>query len=70
MRTLSIGLVFVLLGMIGLIGSAIQISPLSTGFLTILVGLVMLLFGIQLTSISQNLDNFCHHLPLSNGVDI
>jgi len=54
---------FLLGGIIGLIGKAFQFSGFTLGSLTIFVGLVMLLLGIQLTEISPKLSNYSFTLP-------
>lgn len=56
---------FILGGIIGLIGKAFQLSGTTLGTLTIFVGLVMLLVGIQLTEISPKLAGFSLTLPSS-----
>lgn len=56
---------FILGGIIGLIGKAFQFSGFTLGSLTIFVGLVMLLLGIQLTEISPKLSGFSFTLPSS-----
>lgn len=52
-------------GILGVVGSAIQISGAMTGFLTIAVGLVMLLVGLQLIDIFPKISNFKFTLPKS-----
>lgn len=54
---------FVLGGIIGLVGKAFQLSGTTLGSLTIFVGLVMLLLGIQLTELSPKLSGFSFTLP-------
>lgn len=56
---------FILGGIIGLIGKAFQLSGTTLGALTIFVGLVMLIIGIQLTEISPKLAGFSFTLPSS-----
>lgn len=50
-------------GLLGSIGSIFQLSTLSLGILTIAVGLVMLLMGLQLTEIFPRLSNIRVTLP-------
>ena len=50
-------------GILGAAGSAFQLSSASTGFLTILVALVMLLLGLQLTDISPRINSWKLTLP-------
>lgn len=52
-------------GALGAAGSAFQLSSTSTGFLTILVALVMLLLGLQLTDISPRINSWKFTLPKS-----
>jgi len=54
---------FVLGGLIGLIGQAFQLSGTLLGALTIGVGLVMLLLGVQLTQLSPRLSSWAISLP-------
>ncbi len=54
---------FVLGGLIGLVGRAFQLSGTMLGALTIGVGIVMLLIGIQLTQLSPRLSSFTVSLP-------
>ncbi len=63
---------FLLGGLIGLIGKAFQLSSLTLGTLTIIVGLVMLILGLQLTEIFPRLSNGRLTLPpaLSNLLGI
>lgn len=56
---------FLLGGIIGLIGKAFQLSGPSLGTLTIIVGVVMLLVGLQLTELFPILSNFKLTLPTS-----
>lgn len=56
---------FVLGGLIGLIGQAFQLSGTLLGMLTIGVGAVMLLLGVQLTQLSPRLSSFGISLPAS-----
>lgn len=48
---------------IGIIGSFFQLSGFNLGLLTVIVSLIMLLMGIQLTGISPRLENFKLTLP-------
>lgn len=54
---------FILGGLIGMAGSFFQLSTTALGFLTIIVGLVMLLLGLQLTEISPKIRSFSFTLP-------
>lgn len=54
---------FVLGGVIGAIGSAFQMSLGVMGFLTIMIGLVMLVFGAQLTQLFPRLSNINITIP-------
>ncbi|MCL5794992.1 MAG: sulfite exporter TauE/SafE family protein [Patescibacteria group bacterium] len=54
---------FILGGLIGLIGKAFQFSGPTLGILTIIVGLVMLTVGLQLTELFPRLQNFSFTLP-------
>lgn len=54
---------FVLGGVIGLAGSIFQLSLSSLGYMTILVGGVMLVIGIKLTEISPKINKFNLTLP-------
>lgn len=54
---------FVLGGIIGLIGSAFQLSSTITGSLIVLVGLSMILLGLQLTNIFPRLSTISLTLP-------
>lgn len=54
---------FILGGMIGWLGSMLQISMTATGFLTILVGLSMLVLGAQLLDIFPRLSGWQFTLP-------
>jgi sulfite exporter TauE/SafE len=56
---------FILGGVIGLLGKAFQLSGPSLGFLTIIVGVVMLILGAQLTEIFPRLSNGGLTLPSS-----
>ncbi len=47
----------VLGGVIGLIGSALRLSPIFDGFLTVFVALVMFILGIQLLGVFPRLNN-------------
>lgn len=58
---------FLLGGVIGLLGNAFEFSSLSLGILTILVGIVMFIMGIQLTEISPKIASFSFSLPASLG---
>ncbi|HOX40866.1 MAG TPA: sulfite exporter TauE/SafE family protein [bacterium] len=58
---------FVFGGLIGLAGKAFQLSGPTLGFLTILVGLVMLVVGLQLTELSPKLAGISLTLPSSIG---
>ncbi len=55
----------VLGGILGLLGSAFRLSPLLTGLLTILVGLLMLGLGVQLIEVFPRSKNFKLTLPKS-----
>lgn len=52
-------------GLIGLLGNAFEFSGVSLGVLTMLVGLVMLIMGIQLTELSPKISSFSFSLPAS-----
>lgn len=54
---------FILGGLIGLIGKAFQFSGPTLGILTVIVGLVMLTVGLQLTELFPRLQNFSFTLP-------
>jgi len=54
---------FILGGIIGLIGSAFQLSSSVTGLLIVLVGLSMILLGLQLTNIFPRLSTISFTLP-------
>lgn len=54
---------FVLGGVIGLVGSFFQLSSTTLGILTILVGGVMLMLGMQLTNLFPRLSNVGFTLP-------
>ena len=56
---------FMLGGLIGLVGQAFQLSGTLLGALTIGVGLVMLLLGVQLTQLSPRLSSWAISLPAS-----
>ncbi len=49
--------------LLGMIGSAFQLSPSLSALLTVLVGLVMLLMGLQLTELMPRLNTFKLALP-------
>lgn len=50
-------------GLLGVIGSAIQLSPTVNGIITALVGIVMLLMGLQLINIFPRLSKYKLSLP-------
>lgn len=50
-------------GLIGLVGKAFQLSEPILGTLTIVIGIIMLLLGLQLTEISPRLANLSFSLP-------
>lgn len=54
---------FVLGGLIGLVGKAFQLSGTLLGILTIIIGIVMLVVGFQLTELFPRLSNFSFTLP-------
>jgi len=54
---------FILGGLIGLIGKALQLSNNGLGILTLLVGLFMLVLGLQLTEISPKISSISLSLP-------
>lgn len=54
---------FLLGGVIGLVGKAFQFSGTTLGFLTIIVGVVMLFLGFQLTELFPRLMNISITLP-------
>lgn len=56
---------FLLGGLIGILGSAFQLSGVSLGILTIIVGLVMIALGLQLTGIFPWLNTSSLTLPAS-----
>lgn len=56
---------FILGGLVGLLGKAFTFNGLPLGFLTIIVGLVMLLLGLQLTTIFPKLSAYKLMLPTS-----
>lgn len=58
-----IGSYFLLGGIIGLVGKAFQLSGPTLGILTILVGIVMLVMGLQLTELFPRLSNGGLTLP-------
>jgi len=58
-----IGSYFLLGGIIGLIGEAFQLSGTTLGLLTILVGVVMLIVGVQLTELFPIISNLSFSLP-------
>lgn len=56
---------FVLGGLIGILGKAFQLSGSTLGLLTMIVGLVMLTVGLQLTELFPRISNFSFTLPSS-----
>ncbi|MFA5184181.1 MAG: sulfite exporter TauE/SafE family protein [Patescibacteria group bacterium] len=58
---------FFLGGLLGLLGSAFQISPFFNGLLTILVGAVVLVLGLKLLDIAPALNRIDFALPKSWG---
>lgn len=54
---------FILGGVIGLVGSVLKISPLFWAILTMIVGVVMLLLGLQLTEAMPKISNWSLALP-------
>ena len=50
-------------GLIGFIGKVFQFSPATLGWMTIIVGIVMMTVGLQLTEISPRLSNVSFSLP-------
>ena len=56
---------FILGGLIGLIGKAFQFSGTTLGLFTIIVGIIMLLLGFQLTELFPRLKNVSFTLPSS-----
>lgn len=56
---------FVLGGLIGTIGSVLQVSPLFTGIMTIAIGVVMLFLGLQLTGLFPKLSTINISMPSS-----
>jgi len=50
-------------GLLGLLGTVFQFSPLANSILTILVGIVMLLMGLQLINVFPRLNKFKFSLP-------
>ncbi len=54
---------FILGGVIGLVGSVLKISPLVWAILTMIVGVVMLLLGLQLTEAMPKISNWSLALP-------
>jgi sulfite exporter TauE/SafE/copper chaperone CopZ len=54
-------------GVLGLIGKVFQFSVVANGILTIILGLVMLIMGLQLINIFPRLNNFKITLPKSIG---
>lgn len=50
-------------GLLGALGTVFQFSPLTNGLLTLLVGLVMLVMGLQLINIFPRLSKFKLSLP-------
>ncbi len=51
--------------LLGALGSVLQLSPFVTGVLTVLVGAVMLIMGLQLTNILPGISNWKLTLPKS-----
>jgi len=62
----------VLGGLFGLLGEKLVYSTSFTGYLTILVGLVMFYVGLNILNIVPNISRFGFHLPkkLSSGINI
>ncbi len=58
---------FILGGILGLLGSTFKLSPLLSGLLTFLVGLVILILGLKLLEIFPVLNKFEFSLPKSFG---
>jgi sulfite exporter TauE/SafE/copper chaperone CopZ len=58
---------FVLGGLLGLLGAFLQPTPLWMGIITIFVGLIMLLLGVQLLEISPRISRIHFTLPASVG---
>lgn len=50
-------------GLVGLVGSALQFNGITLGIMTIMVGLVMLTLGMQLTELFPRLSNISLTLP-------
>ncbi len=50
-------------GLLGVLGTVFQLSPLANGLLTLLVGVVMLVMGLQLINIFPRLNRFKLSLP-------
>lgn len=50
-------------GILGIIGGVFQLSPIANGILTLLVGIVMLVMGLQLINIFPRLSKFKLTLP-------
>ena len=65
-----IGGFMILGGLLGLIGSKINYSPSFTGYLTILISLVMVYVGLQVLGVVPNITKLGFHLPksLSGGI--
>lgn len=51
--------------LLGALGSVLQLSPFFTGILTVLVGVVMLIMGLQLTNVLPGLNQLRFTLPKS-----
>ncbi len=49
--------------LLGALGSVLQLSSFTTGFITVLVGAVMLIMGLQLTNIIPGINNWKLTLP-------
>ena len=49
--------------LLGALGSVLQLSSFATGFITVLVGAVMLIMGLQLTNIIPGINNWKLTLP-------
>ena len=49
--------------LLGTLGSVLQLSSFTTGFITVLVGAVMLIMGLQLTNIIPGINNWKLTLP-------
>lgn len=61
---------FILGGLLGLAGSAFKLSPLFNGFLTVFIGVVVLVLGLKLLDVSPALSKFDFALPKSWGKKI